>query len=624
MSTLSLDTETARFRPGRMAPELACLTYAGPVPPAGILHWRDAELALRAWLEDPSLRLVGHFAAYDMAVICAQFPDLIPLIFRAYRENRVTDTKVRQQLLDIAAGCFRGRFGEGNRWITFRYDLGDLARRFLKKQLDKDTHRLTYGELRDLPLSEWPEGAITYAKEDAQTTLDIHDLQEHHAEFLADQYRQTRASFWLHLSSVWGLRTTDTGVEQLRAATEEAREEVAERLRECGLVRPDGTRDTKAAKMRMVQVCAEECITPRLTGTGGISLDGDACAASGDEVLKDYAEYSTLNYVLSKDVPALAAGTSFPVHTRYDLAESGRTTSSNPPIQNLRRLAGIRECFVPRAGRVFMQADYPQLELFTLAQTCVSLFGQSRLAEALNAGLDPHSAVAADILGIPYEEVIANKENKDRPDVENARQTAKVANFGFPGGLGAAKLVLFARKTYKVILTEDRARQLKEQWLTTWPEMRLFFEHVGNLCNRPDGLGMVEQLFVDRVRGGARFCAACNTFFQGLGADASKEAGWRIAEAMYSKPGHPLYGSRTVAYIHDEFIAETDDGPGAHDAAEAMSDLMVSGANVYLPDVPIPRAKVKPLLMRVWSKGAKRLVDGNGRLIPWAPVEKAA
>ena len=39
----------------------------------------------------------------------------------------------------------------------------------------------------------------------------------------------------------------------------------------------------------------------------------------------------------------------------------------------------------------------------------------------------------------------------------------------FGGGLGAEKLVLFARKSYGVLLTEERARELKAQWLERWP-----------------------------------------------------------------------------------------------------------------------------------------------------------
>ncbi len=68
--------------------------------------------------------------------------------------------------------------------------------------------------------------------------------------------------------------------------------------------------------------------------------------------------------------------------------------------------------------------------------------------------------------------------------------------------------------------------------------------------------------------------------------------------------------------MHDEFVGEADEAV-AHEAAHALADIMVAGANVYLPDVPIQRAKVKPFLMRRWSKKAKPMVGADGRLTPW-------
>ncbi|MHB8387576.1 MAG: DNA polymerase [Acidiferrobacteraceae bacterium] len=274
---------------------------------------------------------------------------------------------------------------------------------------------------------------------------------------------------------------------------------------------------------------------------------------------------------------------------------------------------GIRECFIPRPGKVFAQADFSGLELHTLAQVCVTKFGQSHLAQVLNAGLDPHTAFAADILGISYEAAVARKKAGDEA-VDNARQTAKVANFGFPGGLGAEKLCLFARKTYGVHLTEERAKELKDAWLGRWPEMRLFFQHVGELVDEDTGEALVKQIFSDRLRGGCHYTAACNTYFQGLGADAAKRAAYLVSRACYSQPDSVLYGSRPVNFVHDEVILETDDVPGAHEVAMELGRIMVQGANEFLPDVP---ARVEPLLARCWSKKAKP-VYVEGRLVPWA------
>ncbi len=673
MEILAFDTETALIRPGLLAPPLVCVTWQSRGGLAGIIHHRDGLSVLKVWLESRQTIFVGHNVSYDFAVVGERYPELLPLIFDAYAEDRVTDTGIRQKLLDIAGGVYRGRVGEKGRWITHEYSLEALAKRVAGMQLVKDAWRLSYGEFIDAPLVEWPNLARSlqaraaqrisqlealphagkedkaikkeidglremvngdpnrcteYPLDDARATLAIWEGQEKHAAYLDDQYRQARAAWALHLSSAWGLRTDATGVEVLRRETQASYDALLDELVAAGLVRPDGTRDTKAASARMVQVCKEENLPLRRTATHGtkpecdtgedchVCLDADACNASGDPLLENYAELSTLKKVLTNDVEALSKGIEYPVHTRYGMAETARTTSSGPNIQNLRRKAGIREAFVPRAGKVFAACDYPSLELYTLAQCCVSWIGKSALADALNGGQDPHTAMAANIVGVPYDVAVARLE-AGHEVIDNARQTAKVANFGFPGGLGIEKLRLFAKKTYGVELSFERAKQLKEQWYATWPEMPHYFARVNALCDTPSGKASVETLFTRRFRGGASYCAACNNGFQALGADCAKNAGWNISRCLYTSHASPLFNARMVAFVHDEFILETSEGPTAHDAALELAKLMREGANVYLPDVQLVAAKMKPLLMKRWSKKAKPLFDQEGRLVPW-------
>jgi hypothetical protein len=637
MKVRAIDTETCLFRAGVMAPEIVCVTYQTPGEEPGIVHVDDPQALplVTAWLTGTEL-LAGHHVAYDFAVLSAKWPSLVPLVFAAYDADRITDTKVRQQLLDIAAGEFRGYLrkfdkavcevhedcdpescGEATakksaRWVPYNYDLDAVAYRATGRHLDKDTWRLRYGEFLHTPLHEWPEGARTYPLEDARATLDVFLKQEEHAQYIPDQFRQARAAWALHLTSVWGLRTHAPGVDKLERETVAALAEIEGDLKVAGLVRADGSRNVKAARALMVQVCQQLGRPVRLTAKGQVSLDSDACEASEYDLLEDYAELTSLKNVLAKDIPVLRAGTTFPVHTTFGFAASGRSTSSKPNVQNPRRLPGIRECFTPRAGKVFAQADFSGLELHTLAQCCVTLFGQSHLAEVLNAGLDPHTAFAADILNISYDEAVRRKKAGDEA-VDNARQTAKVANFGFPGGLGPEKLCLFARKTYGVLLTEERARELKAQWLERWSEMKLFFKHVSDLIDEDTGEALVEQIFSKRWRGGCHYTAAANTYFQGLGADAAKRAHYLVIRACYAETGI-LYGSRPVNQVHDETILEVDDDSRAHDKAIELGRLMLLGANEFLPDVP---ARVEPLLARCWSKKSKPVYHG-GRLVPWA------
>lgn len=276
---------------------------------------------------------------------------------------------------------------------------------------------------------------------------------------------------------------------------------------------------------------------------------------------------------------------------------------------------GAREVFAPRPGNIYAIADYAALELHTIAQACLDLVGQSALAEALNAHIDPHTALAAEILKIPFDEAKARKKNTDDLVFYNARQAAKVCNFGFPVGLGYKNMVEYARKTYKVIITEGDAKELKQVWWTKWPEMRLYFDYVKNLPQGDDEKFIVDYPRSLQLRAGCSFTEACSTITQGLGAVAAKNAGWLICKACYVEKGSLLYGSRVVNFIHDEFIMEVRDDDQASDKAHELARLMCVGADAFLPDVP---TEVEPLLTRVWSKIAKPVMK-EGKLIPWEP-----
>ncbi|MFQ5491249.1 MAG: alcohol dehydrogenase catalytic domain-containing protein, partial [Phycisphaerae bacterium] len=84
--------------------------------------------------------LVGHNVAFDMVVAAYKWPDLLPAIFAKYERDQVTDTLLRQKLIDIAS--FRR--------VRTRYALANLAKRWFTIEMDKDTWRLHYDELYDV------------------------------------------------------------------------------------------------------------------------------------------------------------------------------------------------------------------------------------------------------------------------------------------------------------------------------------------------------------------------------------------------------------------------------------------------------------------------------------------
>jgi len=218
--------------------------------------------------------------------------------------------------------------------------------------------------------------------------------------------------------------------------------------------------------------------------------------------------------------------------------------------------------------------------------------------------------IAEDLLGIPYDQLkaihgagpqigcVAEKSEHCACaycTVDNARQTGKVANFGFMGGLGAPALVAFALAQYSVRITEEQARDLKRLWMRRWPEMKEFFAFIDWAVNQP--FPCVEQLFAGRYVGRPNYTKACNTMAQGLASDMAKEAGWLILQATFD-PASPLFGCRIVNFVHDAFMLECPEFR-AREAGKELSRLMVLAGQTWCPDIKI---KAKPMIMRRWSK----------------------
>ncbi len=279
----------------------------------------------------------------------------------------------------------------------------------------------------------------------------------------------------------------------------------------------------------------------------------------------------------------------------------------------------IRECFVPRKGRILIGCDYPQLELYGLAQCCYSWLGHSALGEMLKSGIDPHTAFASKLAKCSYAEGKIRKDNELDDDFYKKRQVAKAFNFGKPGGLGNTRLIELAKSpAYRVEISMDEAVSYSEEWVTTFPEMPEYFARINKMVKGRDTCTIVLP-GTGFVRGGANYCAANNTGFQGIGAACFKNAMWKVAKEEYVNTSSPLFGSRTVAGVHDEILAETDPGPGLHDAAYCLGWTMADAANEFLPDCPIARSKMHPFAMWAWSKIAKPVFNADGRLIPWEP-----
>lgn len=312
-----------------------------------------------------------------------------------------------------------------------------------------------------------------------------------------------------------------------------------------------------------------------------------------------------------------------------------------------------RRNYEPREGTVFFDVDYTALELACVGQITHELFGHSVHLQRYNEGFDLHAYLASQlalrsdvgmagefaqacraegILSDPVQSYDAFLGCKNNEDAEVAkffkhyRNFAKPVGLGFPGGLGAATMVDFARKTYNVLMTEDEARAFKEMWLEVYPEMPLYFEWMNGQTD-PDNMGKDgESLYVyetplGMVRRGASFCAAANgKCMQSPGAEGAKMAMIRVSRECYDPTmGSVLLGCRPIAFVHDQVIGETTTERSIwHEQAMRVRDIMCESMELVLPEIRMRSDEA--LLTAVWSKSAVPVRDEHGRLTPWRPA----
>lgn len=684
---------------------------------SGRLLDRDQARAFFRGLVTSDSIIVGANIAYDILVLAVDAArrgeDLIGDIFRAYDEGRIYDVQIAESLHAVAGGHL-GKHPDGSPLkdakgrITSRYSLDTCVRLVLGRDNAKvnDRWRLRYHELEHLPISEWPEDAKIYPVDDAVNTLEVAIAQVTRNRNLHDLAAQCRAAWALHLGAAWGFRVDGVALGVLEARVQEARKAGAARWAEIGLLRPDGSQDLARARAMVARAygssescpacgglcklcsgsgkipgvrglkCCELCkgsgapkcdncggtgllLSPAVPRTekGGIAYGRDALTESGDEDLMAFAAWSEEAKIANVYVPYLREGTSAPLNLRPNvLLETGRASYSGV-IQLLPREGGVRECIVARPGTVLASVDYGGLELVTHAQSCLWLVGYSELAEYIKreGASAAHAALGAQLAGLEYEDF--KQRMKAEPFLKACRQAAKPGNFGFPGGMSGAKLVLQQRKQgpdtvaadgtkYKGLrfcivmdgaeacgvqkVTEWKERplpptcrhciecadRLRDKWFATFPENREYFRTpVSNASDR----GWVEQHVSKRIRAGVTFTSAANGYFQGLAADGAKLALYRTSRECYTDRGSALYGSRVILFAHDELVVEIPEAR-AHEAAHRISDVMVAAMGEFCPDVPV---EAPPALMRKWFKGAEpTYVDG--RLVPWEPERKAA
>lgn len=626
MEKLVFDLETYLIGPASNAPKpvVASFRVDGGEPfltcPDEIVNWLGRAL-------DNKALVIGQNIAYDMSVTMNAYPEATDIIWALYREGLVRDTMIRERLLMLAEGRLKYDFKNKTKP---KFHLANLAEKYLGEDLSEEKNneyswRYRYSELDGVPLEEWPEAARLYALADAEITDEVFEAQGSRRrqtpegyEYadgkgnIVDEVNQVAHAFALTLQTAWGLRTDPVAVEKLKNHLEETVREKRAKLTQ--FFRRGGSMDTKAVQAAVERAYKAKGEEVPQTKSGGVSRDRTTLEDSGDPELQLLAEYSADVKELTTYIPLLEEGTYIPIHPRYNsLKATGRTSSYQPNIQNMPRREGVRQCFIPRPGHLFISADYASLELAALAQVLIDLFGESDMAKAINEGKDLHVWTGSFLLGMDYEEALAKKKAGDK-EIKHARQAAKVANFGFPGGLGTSTLITYAREGYGMRLSEDDSAALKKAWRAAFPEVIQYFKMVSQDVQATGRCNVIQHRS-GRVRGQCTYTQSCNTRFQGLAADGAKLALFNVMYEAFADRDSPLYGARGGAFIHDEIMLEVPEDRAA-DAAVRLSEIMVETMKIFTPDI---RIEAEPALMRRWYKEAEPVYDEDGKLIPWEP-----
>lgn len=666
---IAYDSETVPFGPGDMAPELVCVQYQ-PLETANdhttrvVLTRRAGAIeTARRFLTDPDVVLVGHNIAYDMAVLVRE--GLVREVFAAYAADRVLCTWAYERLGEIAGLSSRKFLAldvalEAHgipvpEVMNAKVPDGRMCPKSNGKGFEPCPLAVDFARFRDA--DEIPPGLHRdYALTD---TLVGKLFQRQYVRFtqrgdvpLTTLAQVSRTMFWLQLMSVWGLNTNADLVAAFQADTEAQLAELRERFiqppdaqcdcgrgtehedghaEECVLsgyfLRPDGSTMVKARLTPAIVRAygGRPPMTPpsKKFPEGQPQRSALVLEASGDEELQAFAHHSELVKAESNDIPMLRRGW---LHSRYQLAETGRTTSSRPALQNLPGGGLVRQCIQAAPGYAFLERDYSGIELCTFAAIGVRELGDHSMADQINSSGDPgfmHAVLGGHLLGISPQELLRRRKAGDEL-AENARTRAKNANFGFMGGMGAKAYVKWVRQLSKgkIVLTLEEAQALREAWMTAVPLGRRYLDWIAS-TERYDGTFEAFIPGLGITRRGLWYAAAANTRFQGLAAAIMHEAGWRLAQACYL-PGGELYeyGVRPVLFVHDAFLLEVPEDPDVLTAVDAIfARILHEAAQHVMPEV-VTKSEghaAYSLAKRVNGQKVGRVVDERGRLLVWQP-----
>ncbi|MFZ5960191.1 DNA polymerase I [Pseudomonas knackmussii] len=519
---------------------------------------RDAVLrALKPLLEDPKKAKVGQHAKYDINVLAnASTPIAVQgVAFDTMLESYVLNATATRHDMDSLALKYLGH-------STIRFE--DIA--------GKGAKQLTFDQIA-------LEQAGPYAAEDADVTLRLHrtlweklqaipslakvlqDIEIPLVPVLA-RIERNGALVDAHLLGMQSHELGEKMVELERKAFELGGEEF-----------------NLGSPKQLGAILYEKLGLPVLakTATGQPSTAENVLADLAEQdfelpkVIMQYRSLSKLKSTYTDKLPEQINPRTGRIHTSYHqaVAATGRLSSTDPNLQNIpiRTAEGrrIRQAFVAPKGYKLVSADYSQIELRIMAHLAMD----EGLLDAFRHDRDVHRATAAEVLGIPLEEVTAEQ-----------RRRAKAINFGLIYGMSAFGLAK------QIGVDRKEAQAYIDRYFERYPGVLAYMESTRVQAAEQ---GFVETLFGRRlylpeiasknaVMRKAAERTAINAPMQGTAADIMKLAMVAVDNWLQESG----VDARVILQVHDELVLEVRE-----EQIEAVSaklrELMGGAARLEVP-----------------------------------------
>ena len=535
--------------------EAAYIPVAHDYPGAPQQLSRESVLnSLKAFLEDPEKKKVGHHLKYDAHIFARYGIALRGMQFDSMLESYVLNSVATRHDMDSTA-----RFYLDIDTIHFE----DVA--------GKGVKQLTFNQI-DL------EQAAPYAAEDADITLKLH-------EHLWGELQKTDALKNVYLEIEQPLVPILLGMEETgvlidRDMLRKQSGELAKNMAglEASAHELAGAPFNLGSPKQLQEILFGQLGLPvvRKTPKGQPSTAEDVLQELAQDyelprVILDYRSVSKLKSTYTDKLPEQISVETGRVHTSYHqaVAATGRLSSTDPNLQNIpiRTPEGrrIRQAFVAPAGSVLLAADYSQIELRIMAH----LSGDAGLLDAFAGDRDVHKATAAEVFGLDPDDVTADH-----------RRSAKAINFGLMYGMSAFGL------GKQLGISRHEAQEYVDLYFDRYPGVKKFMDDIREQARKS---GFVETVFGRRLylpdindRNAPRRQyaerSAINAPMQGTAADIIKHAMIAVQHWL-DESSAP---ARMIMQVHDELVFEVAEDSVDEVRAEVVA-LMSAAAELAVP-----------------------------------------